>query len=155
GRLALWATFHPAEVSRSRFLARCLELDRRGVRFSVGAVGLKEYREEIRALRRELPGHVYLWVNAYKDRAGYYTEEDLRWFEAIDPLFRITTHPPPSLGRSCRCGTSVILVDGDGTVRRCHFVRQPIGNLYEAGFEKALFDRPCPNGTCGCHIGYV
>src|SRR5262249_40434710 len=62
-RLALWTTFHPTEVSRARFLARCRELDRRGVRYSVGVVGLKEHAEEIEALRRELPPHVYLWVN--------------------------------------------------------------------------------------------
>ena len=40
-------------------------------------------------------------------------------------------------------------------MRRCHFIKQPIGNIYEPGFEKALFDRPCSNDTCGCHIGYV
>src|SRR5713226_4375404 len=31
-KLGLWTTFHPAEVPRARFLARCMELDRRGVR---------------------------------------------------------------------------------------------------------------------------
>jgi hypothetical protein len=49
----------------------------------------------------------------------------------------------------------VIAVDGDGTIRRCHFVREPIGNLYEDGWKAALRRRPCPNATCGCHIGYV
>ena len=154
-RLALWATFHPTEVPRARFLARCRELDRRGVRFSVGAVGLKEHHAEIAALRRELPAHVYLWVNAYKRDPGYYAEGDVRRFEAIDALFRINTKHHPSLGRPCRAGASVISVDGDGTMRRCHFIRQPLGNIYEPGFEKALFDRPCTNATCGCHIGYV
>jgi MoaA/NifB/PqqE/SkfB family radical SAM enzyme len=155
GKLALWATFHPTEVSRERFVAKCRELDRRGVRFSVGAVGLKEHRGEIEALRAELPPHVYLWVNAYKRDPGYYTEDDVRRFEAIDALFRVNTVHHPSRGRSCRCGTSVVSVDGDGTVRRCHFIREPIGNIYEPGFERALYDRPCSNDTCGCHIGYV
>jgi MoaA/NifB/PqqE/SkfB family radical SAM enzyme len=155
GRLALWATFHPTEVARERFVRKCLDLDRRGVRFSVGAVGLKEHREEITALRRELPVHVYVWVNAYKREPNYYTSDDLRHFEAIDALFPINTRFHPCLGHSCRCGTSVIAVDGDGTMRRCHFVKEPIGNLYAAGFEQALYDRPCPNATCGCHIGYV
>jgi hypothetical protein len=49
----------------------------------------------------------------------------------------------------------VISVDGDGTMRRCHFVRTPLGNIYEPGFERALLPRPCTNETCGCHIGYV
>jgi MoaA/NifB/PqqE/SkfB family radical SAM enzyme len=154
-RLALWATFHPSEVDRARFVAQCLELDRRGVRFSVGAVGLKKNLEEIAALRRELPEHVYVWVNAYKRQPDYYAEEDVRRWEAIDPLFPVNTQHHPSLGQSCRCGTSVISVDGDGTMRRCHFIRQPLGNIYEEGFEKALYHRPCTNATCGCHIGYV
>jgi MoaA/NifB/PqqE/SkfB family radical SAM enzyme len=154
-RLALWATFHPTEVERARFVAKCHELDRRGVRFSVGVVGLKEHREEIAALRQELPAHIYLWINAYKHAPDYYTEDDVRRFEALDGLFRINTQHHPSLGQSCRCGTSVIAVDGAGTIRRCHFVKQPLGNIYDEGFEKVLFDRPCPNVTCGCHIGYV
>jgi hypothetical protein len=30
-----------------------------------------------------------------------------------------------------------------------------IGNLYDGSFDAALAERPCPNATCGCHIGYV
>ncbi len=154
-RLGLWATFHPGEVSQDRFLARCRELDRRGVRFSVGVVGLKEHAEEIEALRRELPPHIYLWINAYKRVPDYYTPVEIEQLTAIDPLFPINNQRHPSLGRACRCGTSVISVDGDGTIRRCHFIRTPIGNIYEPGFERLLEPRPCPNTTCGCHIGYV
>jgi MoaA/NifB/PqqE/SkfB family radical SAM enzyme len=154
-RLALWATFHPTEVKRERFVRQCLDLDRRGVRFSVGAVGLKEHREEITALRRELPAHIYVWINAYKREPNYYNDDELRHFAAIDTLFPVNTQSHPCRGRSCRCGTSVIAVDGDGTMRRCHFIKEPIGNLYAAGFEQALYERPCPNATCGCHIGYV
>ena len=153
--LALWATYHPTEVTRERFVARCRELDRLGVRFSVGAVGLREHLGEIERLRRELPSHVYLWVNAYKRQPDYYLDEDLRRLEAVDPLFLLNNRHHESFGRSCRAGTSVISVDGDGTARRCHFVREPLGNIYEEGFEQALYDRPCPNATCGCHIGYV
>jgi MoaA/NifB/PqqE/SkfB family radical SAM enzyme len=154
-KLGLWATFHPTEVPRARFLARCGELDRRGVRFSVGVVGLKEHAAEIEALRRELPPHIYLWINAYKRVPDYYSREEVAQFEAIDPLFPINNQRHPSLGRACRCGETVISVDGDGTMRRCHFIRVPIGNLYEPGFEAALSPSPCTNTTCGCHIGYV
>ncbi len=154
-KLAFWATFHPSEVARADFLDRCRELDRRGVRYSVGVVGLKEHRDEAEALRRELSPDVYLWINAYKRQPGYYDADDLRHFEAIDPLFPINDRRHASLGRPCRAGRSVVSVDGDGTVRRCHFIREPIANLYEPGFEEALVDRPCTNATCGCHIGYV
>lgn len=154
-RLALWATYHPTQVERGRFLAKCQELVQRGVRFSVGVVGLKEHAEEIAALRAALPPQIYLWINAYKRVAGYYAPEELANFTAIDPLFPLNTRYHPSQGRSCRAGSSVISVDGDGTMRRCHFIKTPIGNLYDPNFAAALAERPCTNATCGCHIGYV
>ena len=154
-KLAFWCTYHPTEVTRKRFLAKCLELDRRGVRFSVGVVGLKENEEEIRALRADLPSHVYLWINAYKPRPDYYLEDDVRRLERIDPLFRINLANHPSRGRACRAGETVVSVDGDGTIRRCHFIRTPIGNLYDPGIEHALAPRACTNDVCRCHIGYV
>jgi hypothetical protein len=154
-RLALWATFHPSQVSRHDFLARCRELDRRGVRFCVGVVGLREHFADIRALRDELPGHTYLWVNAVKDRPDYYRPGEAEWLAAVDPLFPLNNRRHPSLGRSCRAGRSVVSVDGDGTVRRCHFIKAPLGNLYDPGFEAVLAERACTNATCGCHIGYV
>lgn len=154
-RLGLWATYHPGEVSRARFVERCLELDARGVRFSAGVVGLREHLDEVEALRAALPDHVYVWVNAYKRVADYYAPRDLARLEAVDPLFRLNTVYHPSRGRACRTGRSVISVDGDGDVRRCHFVDAVIGNLYDPAFEACLQERACPNATCGCHIGYV
>jgi MoaA/NifB/PqqE/SkfB family radical SAM enzyme len=154
-KLALWTTFHPTEVRRARFVARCLELVRRGVRFSAGVVGLREHFGEIVALREELPRDVYVWVNAYRREANYYTEGDVRLLESIDPLFRMNTRSYPSLGESCRAGSEVISVAGDGTARRCHFIDEPIGNIYDEGFDERLTPRPCTNATCRCHIGYV
>jgi hypothetical protein len=154
-KLALWTTYHPSEVPRWRFLAACRELSQRGVRFSVGVVGLREHAAEIEALRAELPTEVYLWVNALKDRPGRYVADDLRRFAAIDPLFPVNASRHPSRGRACNAGHSVISVDGDGAVRRCHFLPRPIGNIYEPAFEEALRPRPCTRDACGCHIGYV
>jgi MoaA/NifB/PqqE/SkfB family radical SAM enzyme len=154
-KLALWTTFHPTEVSRQRFVARCMELHQRGVRFSVGAVGLKEHAGEIEALRRELPASIYLWINAFKRNPDYYSSADVERFEAIDTLFPVNNENHPSLGRACRCGESVISVYGDGSIRRCHFIDQKIGNIYDDDLGDVLRERPCSNRTCGCHIGYV
>jgi MoaA/NifB/PqqE/SkfB family radical SAM enzyme len=154
-KLALWCTFHPSETTRSRFLARCNELLARRVRFSVGVVGLKEHLTEIAALRSELPPDVYLWVNAYKREPDYYPPEMLTELTCIDPLFPLNNQYHASRGESCRAGASVISVDGDGTVRRCHFIKEPIGNIYAADFESCLRERLCTNDACGCHIGYV
>lgn len=154
-KLALWATFHPTQTTRARFLAQCHELNWRGVRYSVGVVGMKEHASEIEALRQELSPDTYLWINAYKRRPDYYSAEEIERFTAIDPLFPTNNQYHPSQGKACRTGHSVISVDGDGTMRRCHFIKTTLGNIYEPGFEEALYERPCTNATCGCHIGYV
>ena len=154
-RLGLWVTFHPTQTSRARFVARCEEMTRRGVRFSVGVVGMHEHKAEIEALRRELPRDVYLWLNAFKRQQGYYNDDDVRFMEAIDPLFALNNQRHASLGSRCRTGHSVFSVDGNGTMQRCHFVKMPIGNIYDANWETALQPRLCPNTSCGCHIGYV
>jgi MoaA/NifB/PqqE/SkfB family radical SAM enzyme len=154
-KVGLWATYHPGETTRQRFLGQCWELHQRGVGFSVGVVGLKEHVREIEALRTELPAEIYLWINAYKRQPGYYGLEDTQRFADVDPLFPVNNQYHPSRGLSCHTGHSVISVDGSGTIRRCHFIKTPLGNIYEPGFEKVLKERPCTNATCGCHIGYI
>jgi len=154
-RVGLWCSYHPAQVSCAEFLAQCCELNRREISYSVGVVGLREHLVEIQQLRAELNPDVYLWINAYKRQPDYYRPEDIRSLEEIDPLFRISLHRHASLGKRCRCGETVISVDGDGCIRRCHFIPEPIGNLYDSNFTEALFERACTNPTCGCHIGYV
>jgi MoaA/NifB/PqqE/SkfB family radical SAM enzyme len=152
-KIALWTTYHPSQTTRERFLAKCRELVARAVRFSAGVVGLPEHMEEIEALRQELPEQVYLWINAYKRHP--YTIDEMNNLSKIDPLFPLNTRHYPSQGHACRAGESVISVDGDGVVRRCHFIKTPIGNLYDANFEQCLTERSCTNATCHCHIGYV
>lgn len=152
-RLALWATYHPGQVPYTRFLDKCRELDERGIRFSVGIVGQPEHLAAARRLRADLPDRTYLWVNAAEGR-GYDDAEADAWTE-IDPLFPVSRHPHQSRGRACRTGETVVSVDGDGTVRRCHFVPSVLGNLYDGTFRDALAPRPCPLDTCDCHIGYV
>ncbi|MFC8452391.1 STM4011 family radical SAM protein [Kitasatospora sp. NPDC057223] len=153
GTLALWATYHPGEVTHERFLAKCRELSALGVRYSVGVVGEPEHLAPARRLRAELPPEVYLWVNAAEGRT--YTDAQAAEWTSLDPLFGYSRDPHPSGGRACRTGRSVISVDGDGTVRRCHFVRTGLGNLYDGSYRAALGPRPCELAVCDCHIGYV
>ncbi len=154
-RLGLWCTFHPSQIERKQFVRQCQELDRTATPYSVGVVGMLENFVEIDALRRELRPETYLWINAYKGQADYYREADIRWLESIDPLFRTNTVYHASLGKACRAGQSVIAVDGEGDVRRCHFLPETIGNIYHPDFESCLTERPCTRASCGCHIGYV
>lgn len=155
-KLALWCTYHPSQVSRDAFVARCRELDRRGVRHSVGMVAMHEHLDEIETLRAQLPATTPLWLNAYDERpADYYDDAQIERLQAIDPHFRYNLEPAPSLGAPCLTGESVISVNGDGDVRRCHFVAAPLGNLYDGSFAAHLRARACPNARCDCYIGYA
>ncbi|MFJ9518323.1 STM4011 family radical SAM protein [Kitasatospora sp. NPDC101801] len=151
--LALWVTYHPGQVARDRLLTKCRELDALGVRYSVGVVGQPEHLPAAREFRAALRPEVYLWVNAADGRR--YTDAEAADWTALDPLFGWSREPHPSEGRPCRTGSSVISVFGDGSVQRCHFVRAPLGNIYDGSYRAALAERPCPLPVCDCHIGYV
>lgn len=151
--LALWCTYHPGQTPYERFVAKCGELSELGVRFSVGIVGLPEHSAAAHRLRAALPEHVYLWVNAAEGHT--YTDAEAAQWSRIDPLFDYSRHPHRSAGLPCRTGSSVVSVDGGGTVRRCHFVQEELGNLYDGSYRAALRPRPCPREVCDCHIGYV
>jgi hypothetical protein len=151
--VALWCTYHPGQTPYGRFLDKTRRLTGMGIRFSVGVVGLPEHLEHARRLRGELPEEVYLWVNAAEGHT--YTDEEAAVWTGLDPLFPFSRHPHRSAGRACRTGSTVVSVDGEGTVRRCHFVKAELGNLYDGSFRAALAPRPCPLAVCDCHIGYV
>ena len=153
--LGLWCTWHPTQVPMEKFLERCQRLDQMGARYSVGLVGLHEHVEAASKLRQKLSPNVYFWINAYKREFDYYSPSDIEYWNSIDPLFDLNNTRHSSLGKPCRAGQSVISVDGDGDVRRCHFIKQVIGNIYQPGFESSLGARHCTNDTCGCHIGFV
>ncbi|GAA3628878.1 hypothetical protein GCM10022223_53010 [Kineosporia mesophila] len=150
---ALWATYHPGQVTLERFLARCRRLDDLGRRYSVGVVGLPEHHADALELRAALKPSVYLWVNAAEGYT-YPAEEEARW-TALDPRFGDSVRPHASLGKPCHAGETAISVIGDGTVRRCHFIDTPLGNLYDGSWRAALRPRACTNQICDCHIGYV
>ncbi|HZX38839.1 MAG TPA: STM4011 family radical SAM protein [Streptomyces sp.] len=151
--LALWCTYHPGQTPYDRFLGKCRDLSVRGVRFSVGVVGFPEHLAQARRLRADLPSPVYLWVNAAEGRS--YTDAEAAQWTDLDPFFPYSRDPHRSAGLPCRTGESVISVDGDGTVRRCHFVPDELGNLYDGSYRRALRPRGCPAAVCDCHIGYV
>jgi MoaA/NifB/PqqE/SkfB family radical SAM enzyme len=152
-RLALWCTYHPEWTTLDDFLAQAAKLDARGISYSVGVVGQRAYADAARALRAALPESTYVWINAVKALA--YTEDEIAAWTAIDPLFRINTQRWPSFGAACGAGERTFTVDGDGTMRRCHFIADPIGNFYDDDWREALIPRPCTNTDCHCHIGYV
>lgn len=155
-KVGLWCTYHPGQTGLPRFLERCRRLERSGVRFSVGVVAMREHFDAIRALRAALPARHYVWLNAYDRRGpGYYRPEDLQWLDALDPWFAYSRQPVASRGKACRAGAQVLSVDGDGELRRCHFLHQRIGNLYADALDQVLRELPCPRFRCDCYIGYA
>ena len=119
-------------------------------------MGKREHLAALAALRQRLRPEIYLWVNAYRDEGqNYYRPDDLERLRAVDPLFDLNRTGIRSRGRACATGESVVSVDGDGEVRRCHVVPARIGNLYDPDFDTALRPRPCPLAQCRCHIGYA
>jgi MoaA/NifB/PqqE/SkfB family radical SAM enzyme len=154
-KVALWATYHPGQVSRQAFLNKCQQLDSMGVMYSVGIVGFKETIEEIELMRTLLPSERYLWVNALKKQADYYNDAERDRLIAIDPYVPYNMVYHESKGKACRTGHTVISVDGDGNIYRCHFIKEKLGNIYEDALNTILKPRLCTNATCGCHIGYV
>ena len=153
--LALWTTFHPSQTTIDRFAARCHELDSVSIRYSVGVVGLKEHFAIAQDLRRRLRPETYVWVNAFKRDASYYSQHEMDDWLRIDPYFELNRRDYASLGSPCFAGETSFSVDGRGDVRRCHFIKKVIGNIYDEDFRKRLKPRACTATTCGCYIGYI
>ncbi len=149
-RVGVWATWHPEQMPLGRFVARVKDLHRAGTHVSAGIVGMPEHEADAIALKAALPD-VYVWVNAVKRNPAAMA---LDWAK-VDPLFGWNAHYWPSAGKACRTGEDVVTVDGVGDVRRCHFVDQRIGNIYDGTIHAGLKPRACPKAVCGCHIGYV
>jgi len=155
-KVALWCTYHPDQTTLERFVERCRRLERLRVDHSAGVVALRAHYDAIRALRAALPAHRHVWLNAYDRRGpGYYSPDDARWLDAIDPWFAYNRKPAPSRGKPCRAGAEVLSVDGDGTLRRCHFLPERVGNLYDGDLDAVLQERACPRLRCDCFIGYA
>lgn len=152
--VAFWATYHPGETDRRAFVEKICALESMQARYSVGVVGVRAHFDEIERLRADLPASAYLWINAEESIQGCYSDAEIERLVAVDPLFELNNRSYPSLGRACAAGETAISVRADGEARRCHFIDTPIGNIYEEGFEAALFARPCSKPTCNCHIGY-
>lgn len=156
GKLALWCTYHPGQTSLERFVERCRRLKAMGVPHSVGVVAMREHLAAIEALRAALPPTSHVWLNAYDRRGpGYYSADELHRFDELDPWFRHGLEGTASRGRPCRTGEDVFSVDGDGEVRRCHFVPTRLGNLYVDPIAAMSAVRPCTRMKCECFIGYA
>ncbi len=155
GTLALWCTYHPEEADQDAFLNKLAQLTQMQILFSVGMVGKREAFAQIEQFRRRLPQQTYLWINAFKETPNYYSDEEIAWLTAIDPLFPDNLKDLQSAGKACRGGDSAFAIEGDGTLYRCHLIQQPLGNLYQQPLTTLARQRPCDRASCDCYIGNI
>lgn len=152
---AVWATFHPEFTYAESFAKQCKEVINLNIALSAGSVGVKNHFAEIQMLRERLPDSVYLWINAFKHESDYYSHDDRDFLSNIDPYFSDNLHAYESHDKQCRTGHSVVSVEGNGDLFRCHFVKEKRGNIFTDSLESLLYESTCPKETCHCHIGYV
>lgn len=154
-KVALWATYHPTQIDRATFLAKCSQLDTLHIKHSVGVVGFKNELDEIEIFRSQLNPNTYLWINVDKEALEPYTDTEIARMKKIDPYvgFNLIDHISKDL--PCKAGHTAFSVDGNGNAMRCHFIKNIIGNIYDSNFEQCLYPRLCTNSICNCHIGYV
>ncbi|HEY2493999.1 MAG TPA: STM4011 family radical SAM protein [Paenibacillus sp.] len=153
--VAFWVTYHPGQTKESFFVSQCMKLYEQGISFSVGTVGLRSAFEDIEHIRKVLPKDVYVWVNAFKDRSNYYTQEEIERLSRVDPYFEWNVRDYDSAGKKCGAGSNVFYVQGPGLVKRCYKDRRVIGHLYREGLEGLSAERLCGMKKCGCYIGYI
>lgn len=152
-RVSLWISWHPTEIDAAPFVAKIAALRGAGVRLSVGAVAVPDRMADIEAMRAALPDAVPMWLNACKPGVRY-DEAMLARGRAIDPAFDLDVRAHRPRGEPCLAGLDTVSVDGDGTVRRCHFVDDVLGNLYTDDLATMLRPRDCTRLRCDCWIGY-
>ena len=155
GSVSLWITYHPGETPQDTFIKKLFALDYMGVKFSVGMVGKKEYLKDAQWLKRNLPEHTYLWVNAYKDELNYYSTTDIERFQEIDPLFQLNLKNYSSYRQPCNAGETNAHIDSSGNIYPCHFLKKSLGNIYLDEIHELLKPGNCSLQVCDCYIGYV
>jgi len=150
-----WLTYHPEFVTLEDFTEKLSILDTYEINYSVGAVGIKEKFLLLEKLRSLMKPERYLWINAYKDKKNYYSQEDIKFLTELDSFFLYNLEDYKSFGKSCNSGKNSFFVEYNGNIRRCLESRKIIGNLYKDKIENIRDINPCNKKLCDCFIGYI
>ncbi|WP_110953782.1 STM4011 family radical SAM protein [Anaerosinus massiliensis] len=157
-KLILWTTYHPGQVTSSLFVQQIEKLRQYPVRFTVGIVGVKEnfaaIAELYQLLQQSSEQSTYLWINAYKDKPGYYSDMDIAYLLQYDKLFKTNLQNYKCKDRACKTGTAVFFVEWDGMVHRCWQDKKSLGNLYIDDLADLNMSSLCQKRVCSCFIGY-
>jgi MoaA/NifB/PqqE/SkfB family radical SAM enzyme len=158
GKVILWTTYHPSQVACSSFFQQIEKLRQYPVRFTIGMVGVKENFSEIDRLYQLLQKFSekppYLWINAYKDKARYYSEAEIAYLMRYDKLFMRNLKNYKCKDMNCKTGKEVFFIEWDGTIHRCWQDKKSLGNLYVEDLTDISASTVCHQKICSCFIGY-
>lgn len=158
GKLILWTTYHPSQVEFNSFFQQIEKLRQYPVQFTIGIVGVKENFSEIARLYQSLQKFSekppYLWINAYKDKARYYSEAEIAYLMRYDQQFMSNLKNYKCKDMDCKTGEKVFFLEWDGTIHRCWQDKKSLGNLYMEDITEISASTVCNKKICSCFIGY-
>ncbi len=158
-KVILWTTYHPDETGLEEFYSQIKTLHNMNIKFSVGSVGIKENFPALSELNNKLENFrihkPYFWVNAYKDKKDYYSDEEIEFLVSLDPLFELNSKNYLSKGLECKTGNNVFWVEYNGLVHRCWQDKKVLGNLFRDELESFSNCSVCRYSKCTCYIGYT
>jgi len=158
-KIRFWATFHPTEMDESKqekWIEKVRHLKNEGIKFSVGAVGIKKNIPSIQKMKLVLDDlGIFFWVNAYKRYEGYYNVEEIEALESVDPFFKRNNQFILHKNKPCSAGKSSFYLTDTGDIRRCNWVDDIIGNIYDDNFQPFTENNLCEAARCQCYVGHM
>lgn len=149
-KITLWCTYHPTMTSLDEFVKK-VEYLSEFINLSVGVVGDPTALDEIKALRDALPIQVYLWINNMDGKRRKYTEEEIVFFEEIDPLFSLEISRYGE-NYSCSCLKNHRFITAKGDMFFCNRNPKVLGNMYKT--KNIIDDNHCSKRRCDCYLSY-
>lgn len=147
-KIALWMTFHPEVLGLKLydFVNKVIELSSR-VNVSMGAVGVREWGNDIVILHNVLPPRIYYWINRPQ---GEKTKQLNELFQRIDENYHYENANYKCDLKTCSAGVTSLLVKEKGDVYMCHRSKKSIGNLY----DDIEIKREKSATRCDCYLTY-
>lgn len=163
-KLRLWCTFHPAMVSKERFLEQCRLLEEEKISYCIGSVGVPENIELLKQMRNSVSEKVYLWINPMDGLGRSYTQEEIKCFTEIDPFFPYLLKHKKAKPQNCRgCKGESLFISWNGDITPCNISKKKLGNIYEmlnSSEQAENRDRKtteiinCGRLECSCFLSY-
>lgn len=147
-KIALWSTFHPTETRADIFLSKLHYLCRYII-LSAGAVADPSSISDIVDMANNMPEGVYFWLNKMAKMGRRYTEEELKIFKGLYPLFQLELSRFKADIDRCAGGSESLFIDEAGGCYACNMSGIKLGSIY-SGYTK-------PNdckGRCDCFLAY-